>query len=72
MLPAFSDENPIELSLDAQKCPINPQNDGRNIDDISPNNTLPNAQTLDMRDNELGSDVEDRPHTETEPQLPQQ
>ncbi len=72
-LPAFSDDNPIELSLDAQNWPSNPQNDDRNIDNIFSNNNPPNAQTFHkIRDIQLESDVEDRPHTETEPQLLQQ
>jgi hypothetical protein len=78
LLSAFSDKSPVELSLDAQDPVSNLQNDGRKVHDIIPNDIPPNAQTFDdipippMRDNELESDVEDRPHTETEPQLPQQ
>jgi len=73
LLPAFSDESPIELSLDAQNWPSNPQKDNRSSNDTLPSNTFPNTQTFDeMRDIQLESDVEDRPHTETEPQLLQQ
>jgi hypothetical protein len=78
LLPTFSDKPPIQLSLDAQTPIGNSQNDGRNIYDIIPNDIPPNVQTFDdiplppTADNELDSDVEDRPHTETEPQLPQQ
>jgi hypothetical protein len=73
LLPAFSDNNPAELSLDADKCPSNSQTDGKNTSDISPDVTLANAQTPDNKnDTQLESDVEDRPHTETEPQLSQQ
>ncbi len=69
LLLAFSDENPIELSLDEQ--PSNPQKDDRDSNNILPGDTLPNAQTFDkIRDIQLESDVEERPHTETEPQLP--
>jgi hypothetical protein len=73
LLPAFSDNNPAELSLDADKCPSNSQTDEKSTNNFSPNDTLANAQILDkIKDNQLESDVEDRPHTETEPQLSQQ
>ena len=74
----FSDKTPLELSLDAQNQLSNSQNDDRNVLDIIPNDIPPNAQTLydiprlPTKDNILESDVENRPHTETEPQLPQQ
>jgi hypothetical protein len=72
LLPAFSDDNPVELSLDAEKCPSNSQKDTRSTNDIPPNDTFANAQILDkIKDIQLESDVEDRPHTETEPQLSQ-
>jgi hypothetical protein len=76
--PTFSDKTPLELSLDAQNQLSNSQNDDRNVLDIIPNDIPPNAQTfhdiprLPTKDYILESDVEDRPHTETEPQLPQQ
>jgi hypothetical protein len=78
LLPTFSDKTPTQLSLDAQTPNVNSQNDGRNIHDIVPNDIPPNVQIFDdiplprAQDNELDSDVEDKPHTETEPQLPQQ
>jgi hypothetical protein len=59
--------------LTQKNWPSNPQKDDRNSNNILPCKTLPNAQTFDeIRDIQLESDVEDRPHTETEPQLPQQ
>jgi hypothetical protein len=78
LLPTFSDKPPTQLSLDAQTPNVDSQNDGRNIHDIVPNDIPPNVQIFDdiplplVQDNELDSDVEDKPHTETEPQLPQQ
>jgi len=73
LLPAFSDNNPTKLSLDAGKRLSNPQTDSESIHDIFPNDILPNAQTSNkIKDTQLESDVEDRPHTETEPQLSQQ
>ncbi len=73
LLPAFSDDNPAELSLDADRRPSNPQIKGKSTNDFSPDDTLANAQILDnIKDTQLESDVEDRPHTETEPQLSQQ
>jgi len=72
LLPAFSDNNPTELSLDADKCLSNLQKDISSTGNISPDDTLANAQTPDKKkDIQLESDVEDRPHTETEPQLSQ-
>jgi len=73
LLPAFSDNNLAELLLDADKRPSNSQTDGESTNNFSPNNTLANAQILDkIKDNQLESDVEDRPHVVTEPQLSQQ
>jgi hypothetical protein len=78
LLPTFSDKLQTQLSLDAQNPDISLQNNGRNVYDIIPNDIPPNAWTFDdiplppTADNELDSDVEDGPHTETEPQLPQQ
>ncbi len=73
LLLAYSDNTPAKLSLDANKCPSNSQTDGKSTSNISPDDTLANAQTSDKKkDIQLESDVEDRPHTETEPQLPQQ
>jgi hypothetical protein len=69
LLPTLSDKSPIQLSPDAQTPIGNLQNDGRNVYDIIPNNIPPNAHIFDdipippARDNELESDVEDRPHT---------
>jgi hypothetical protein len=74
LLPAFSDNNPAKLSLDADKCPSNTQTDGKGTTDISPDDILANAQTSNnnKNDTQLESDVEDRPHIATEPQLSQQ
>jgi hypothetical protein len=73
LLPGFSDNNPAELSLDANKRPSNSQTEDKNTSKFSPDGTLANAQNSDNKnDTHLESDVEDRPHTETEPQLSQQ
>ncbi len=77
-LPTFPDKLPTKLSPDAQILNANSLNDRRNIYDIVPNDIPPTAQNFDdiplppIQDNELDSVVEDEPHTETEPQLPQQ
>jgi hypothetical protein len=74
LLPAFSDNNSTKLSLDADKCPSNTQTDGESTNNISLDDNLANAQTSNnnKKDTQLESDVEDRPHIATEPQLSQQ
>jgi hypothetical protein len=65
LLSTFSNKHPRKRSLDAEKQPSNSK--------ISNRNTLPNAQPFDeIKHSQLESDVEDRPHTEAEPQLLQQ
>ncbi len=53
LLPAFSDNNPTKLSLDADKRPSNTHTDGKNTSDISPDDTLVNAQTSNNNKNDM-------------------
>ncbi len=76
LLPTFSDKTRTKLSLDAHNPDIVPHGNDSN-DDINPNNILPTARSLNeaptpLSNDKLDSNVEDRPHTETEPQLLQQ
>jgi len=71
LLPTFSDKSQTQLSLNERNPDIVPHsNDETN--DIHPKDILPNAQGLDETPTPLDSNVEDKPHTETEPQLIQQ
>ena len=76
LLPTFSDKSQTQLSLNVRNPDIVPHsNDETN--DINPNDILPTAQSFDENPipsptDKLDSNVEDKPHTETEPQLIQQ
>ncbi len=78
LLPTFSDKSQTQLSLDTPNPDIVPQNDGRDTHDTIPNDIPPIIRDFDnvplpfTPHNKLDSDVEDRPQTETEPQLLQQ
>jgi hypothetical protein len=74
--PTFSDKSHTQLSLNVCNPDIFPHSNDRN-DDINSNNILPTAHSFDktptpLSTDKLDSNVEDRPHTETEPQLLQQ
>jgi hypothetical protein len=74
--PTFSDKSQTQLSLNVCNPDIVPHSNDRN-DDINPNDISPTAHSFDetpipSSPDKLDSNVEDRPHTETEPQLIQQ
>jgi hypothetical protein len=76
LLPTFSDKSQTQLSLNVRNPDIVPHSNDKN-DDINPNDILPTAYSFDKTPipsstDKLDSNVEDRPHTETEPQLIQQ
>ncbi len=74
--PTFSDKSQTQLSLNIRNPNTVPHsNDETN--DIHPSDILPTAQSFDdipipSPTDKLDSNVEDKPHTETEPQLIQQ
>jgi hypothetical protein len=73
--PTFSDKSQTQFSPNVRNPDIAPHsNDETN--DIHPNDILPTAQSFDETPttptDKLDSNVEDKPHTETEPQLIQQ
>jgi hypothetical protein len=72
LLPTFSNKPPNRLSSDAEKQFSNSEVDDRHASNTSPNDTRPSAQFPGKKLSQPESDVEDRPHTGTEPQLFQQ
>ncbi len=76
LLLTFSDKSQSQLSLNVLNPDLVPHSNNRN-GDIGPNDILPTAHNFDetpipSSPDKLDSNVEDRPHTETEPQLVQQ
>ncbi len=76
LLPTFSDKSQTQLSLNVRNPDIVPHNNDE-ISDIHPSDILPTAQSFDETPipsptDKLDSNVEDKPYTETEPQLIQQ
>jgi hypothetical protein len=74
--PTLSDKSQTHLSLNVRNPDIVPHSNNENSD-ILPNDILPAAQSFDETPipsptDKLDSNVEDKPHTETEPQLIQQ
>jgi hypothetical protein len=74
--PTLSDKSQTHLSLNVRNPDIVPHSNNENSD-ILPNDILPAAQSFDetpipSSTDKLDSNVEDKPHTETEPQLIQQ
>jgi hypothetical protein len=68
----FSQNPPHKLPLDVEKQLSNTILDDKQPNDNSPNDTFSNAKIDDSKQSKIESDVEDGPHTETEPQLLQQ
>ncbi len=72
------DTHSTQPLLDIQMPNASSQNNGKTFYDTTPNDIPPDVQTFDniplppIQDHELDSDVENEPHTESEPQLPQQ
>ncbi len=76
MPPTFSDKSQTQFLLKVRNPDIVPHSND-DIDDIDPNDILPTAQNFDENPipsptDKLDSNVEDKPHAETEPQLIQQ
>jgi len=74
--PTFSEKSQTQLSPNQRNTDIVPHSNDENSD-ILPNDILPTAQSFDeisipSPTDKLDSNVEDKPHTETEPQLIQQ
>ena len=74
--PTFSDKSQTQLSPNLRNPDTVPHSNDENSD-ILPNDILPTAQSFDeisipSPTDKLDSNVEDKPHTETEPQLIQQ
>jgi hypothetical protein len=76
LLPTFSDKSQTQLSLNVRNPDTVPHSNDK-TNDIHPNDISPTAQSFDETPipsptHKLDSNVEDKPHTETEPQLIQQ
>jgi hypothetical protein len=74
--PTFSEKSQTQLSPNLRNPDTVPHSNDENSD-ILPNDILPTAQSFDeisipSPTDKLDSNVEDKPHTETEPQLIQQ
>jgi hypothetical protein len=74
--PTFSEKSQTQLSPNLRNPDTVPRGNDENSD-ILPNDILPTAQSFDeisipSPTDKLDSNVEDKPHTETEPQLIQQ
>ena len=76
LLPTFPQKSQIQLLPNTRNSDIVPHSNN-DTNDIPPNDILPTAQSFDETfiptpADKLDSKVEDKPHTETEPQLIQQ
>ncbi len=74
--PTFSDKSQTQLSPNVRNPDIVPHSNNE-TNDTNPNDILPTEQSFDeipipSHTDRLDSNVEDKPHTETEPQLIQQ